>query len=132
MVTQVDLPNRIREIRQRKKIKPPELARLLSITPKHLYDLETGKRRLHDDIIVKVCEIYGVTSDYLLGISNVMEIKQDEDYAIGFMKEGDINVKALKQIINQAVEEMLAERNRDGDGDDGKTPENHPKRRNSS
>jgi transcriptional regulator with XRE-family HTH domain len=121
MVMQVVLPNRIREIRQRKKIKPPELARLLNISPKHLYDLETGKRRLHDDIIVKICKIYGVTSDYLLGISNVMEVKQDEDSAVGFMKDGDISVKALKRIIKQEIDEILAERQADN-RKDGKTP----------
>ncbi|HHX77844.1 MAG TPA: helix-turn-helix transcriptional regulator [Firmicutes bacterium] len=62
--------NRIRELRRAKNIAAADLADDLNISTKHLYDLETGKRRLHADIICRLTVIFEVSSDYLLGISS--------------------------------------------------------------
>ncbi len=64
------MQNRIRELRRAKNIAAADLADNLNISPKHLYDLETGKRRLHADIICRLAAIFKVSSDYLLGISS--------------------------------------------------------------
>jgi len=58
--------NRIRELRKEKAISAQRLAEMLHITPKHLYDLETGKRRLHEDVIKRLADIFAVSTDYLL------------------------------------------------------------------
>lgn len=59
--------NRIRELRKQKRIPASKLAEMLGVTPKHLYDLEIGKRRLHEDAIRELSQFFGVTTDYLLG-----------------------------------------------------------------
>lgn len=59
--------NRIRELRKQKGITASELAERLNITPKHLYDLEIGKRRLHEDALIQLAQIFDVSVDYLLG-----------------------------------------------------------------
>ncbi len=59
--------NKIRELRKQAKISAIQLANKLNITPKHLYDLETNKRRLHEDIITNIADIFDVSTDYLLG-----------------------------------------------------------------
>ncbi len=59
--------NKIRKLRKQTKISALQLAGKLNITPKHLYDLETGKRRLHEDIITNIADIFDVSTDYLLG-----------------------------------------------------------------
>lgn len=61
------MSTRIREIREKKKISGVKIAQKLGITPTHYYDLEKGKRRLHRDQIEKLCQILGVSADYLLG-----------------------------------------------------------------
>lgn len=60
------MSTRIREIREKKKISGVKIAQKLGITPTHYYDLEKGKRRLHRDQIEKLCQILGVSADYLL------------------------------------------------------------------
>lgn len=59
--------NRIRELRIKRNVTGPELAKKLNITTAYLYDLEKGKRRLNEDILKKLAEIFGVSVDYLLG-----------------------------------------------------------------
>lgn len=59
--------NRIRELRRQRGISASKLAEMLHITPKHLYDLETGKRRLHEDVLTQLAQIFNVSIDYLLG-----------------------------------------------------------------
>ncbi|RQD74123.1 MAG: helix-turn-helix domain-containing protein [Candidatus Syntrophonatronum acetioxidans] len=59
--------NRIRELRKQKRIPAKKLAEKLHISTKHFYDLEKGHRRLHEDIITRLADIFDVPVDYLLG-----------------------------------------------------------------
>lgn len=58
---------RIRQLREGKGLSGTKLAELLGISPQYYYDLERGARRLNEDIIVRLADILGVSSDYLLG-----------------------------------------------------------------
>lgn len=58
---------RIRQLREQRGLTGTKLAELLGISPQYYYDLERGARRLNEDIIVKLADILGVSSDYLLG-----------------------------------------------------------------
>jgi len=61
--------NRIRELRERAGMKVEELANLLGISSSYLYDLELGRRRLYDTLLDKLCQIFGVDANYILGLS---------------------------------------------------------------
>lgn len=61
--------NRIRELRKEHNIKPKALAEELNISVKYFYDLEAGKRRLHQGVIEKLVRRFNVSADYLLGLS---------------------------------------------------------------
>lgn len=57
-------------MRKKNKISAEELAEMLNITVRHLYDLETGKVQLAEDRIKYLCDRFNVTSDYLLGLTD--------------------------------------------------------------
>lgn len=59
--------NRIKELREAQGISGTKLAELLHISPQYLYDLERGERRLNEDTVVKLAEVFNVTTDYILG-----------------------------------------------------------------
>lgn len=61
---------RIREIRKEKKISGIHIAELLHISPQYYYDIERGKKGLSADKATKLAEIFGVSVDYLLGITD--------------------------------------------------------------
>lgn len=64
--------NRIRELRKAAGLTGGELAEMLHITAQYLYELERGEKRLNEDLIERLCSIFGVSSDYLLGFSDAI------------------------------------------------------------
>lgn len=87
--------NNIRELRKRLNFKVADLANILEITPKHFYDLETGKRRLNETHIRKLSETFGVSASEILGgqalsetpdkpkkPKDLLKILEQEDYTL--------------------------------------------------
>lgn len=60
-------PNRIRELREKRKMSGTKLAEMLGVSPQYLYDLEKGERRLNEKLIKRLAQIFNVSADYLLG-----------------------------------------------------------------
>ncbi|MDB5053258.1 MAG: ansR3 [Bacilli bacterium] len=63
------MENRVREVRREKNIPGTEVAELLNITPQYYYEIERGKKRLSAEMAARLAEYFGVTVDYLLGVS---------------------------------------------------------------
>lgn len=61
--------NRIRDLRIEKGLKQEDLADALSVKQQAVSKYETGALDLGTDTIRILCEIFGVTADYLLGFS---------------------------------------------------------------
>lgn len=65
------LGNRIKALREKAGLKQDELAKKLSVSPSAVGMYETNKREPNNEIIIKLAEFFNVTTDYLLGKSNV-------------------------------------------------------------
>ncbi|MED4124047.1 helix-turn-helix transcriptional regulator [Halalkalibacterium halodurans] len=66
--------HRIKEIRVTtkdkhtgKKLSGIAIAKKLGITPQYYYEIERGEKNLSADMAAKLADIFGVTTDYLLG-----------------------------------------------------------------
>lgn len=59
--------NRIKELRKQRGWMQEDLAKALSITRQAVGHYETGLRSLDVETIGKLCEIFDVSADYLLG-----------------------------------------------------------------
>jgi transcriptional regulator with XRE-family HTH domain len=84
---------RIRRIRQEKKISGTKVAQLLGITPQYYYDIEKGKRNLSAENASKIAKIFNVSVDYLLGRSESIIAEKVSNYEI------DDRVRALAREI---------------------------------
>lgn len=62
--------NRIKLLREEKKIRQDELAKVLSISPSAVGMYERDEREPNDEITIKLAEYFGVSTDYLLGKSD--------------------------------------------------------------
>lgn len=62
--------NRIKELRTEKGMKQEELAADLHVRRQTVSRYETGLLDLDTDTIGLLCQIFGVTADYLLGFSS--------------------------------------------------------------
>ena len=63
------LGGRLRELRREKKLKQRELAALLGVTEVHYRRVEAGKINIPTLTLCALADYYGVTTDYLLGLS---------------------------------------------------------------
>lgn len=62
--------NRINELRKEQGMKQLALAELLKVSQQTVSRYEKGERDLDTDAIRRLCEIFGVTADYLLGFTS--------------------------------------------------------------
>ena len=62
--------NRIQELRKEKKLKQAELAELVPTSRQAIGKWESGTIDLSTPVIARLCQIFGVTADYLLGFSS--------------------------------------------------------------
>ncbi len=62
---------RIKALRVEKKMSQKELAELLGVSPSTIGMYEQGRRNPDGNKIVKLCEVFSVSSDSLLGVSEL-------------------------------------------------------------
>ena len=83
--------DRLREARLQLKLTQDYAARALGINRTALVQIENGNRKVSDKELRGLCKIYGLSSDYVLGISSVSS--PTSIFARGFegLSEGDQN-----------------------------------------
>ena len=63
--------NRIKLLREELGLKQDELAKALNISPSSIGMYETNKREPNNEITIKLADFFGVSTDYLLGKSDI-------------------------------------------------------------
>jgi len=92
----VDFGMRLRLLRQSKNMTQRQLADQLRLTKSVISAYETDLRMPSYDILVKIASLFGVTTDYLLGINHGQLID------ISALSEADS--KMIIQLINRLKE----------------------------
>lgn len=86
------LGDRIKLLREEKHLKQEELAKDLSVAPSTIGMYETNKRQPNNDLIIKLAKYFNVSTDYLLGKSDIRnpeeQIKQEFEFAYHKEMEG--------------------------------------------
>lgn len=65
---------KLKELRLKRNLSQKELAKKLNITQTALSRLESGTTTAHEEIIVKVADFFDVSTDYLLGRTEIKNI----------------------------------------------------------
>ena len=71
MLNKKEFGSRLREVRKQNNEQQKDLADFLQITTPQISDMENGKKTTTLEKLVLICEHYKVSSDYLLGLSDV-------------------------------------------------------------
>lgn len=66
---------RIRDLREDADLSQTELAKKLGMSQTGYSKYETGENDIPTAILIKLSEIYNVSVDYMLGISNIKDLK---------------------------------------------------------
>ncbi|WP_373845231.1 helix-turn-helix domain-containing protein [Clostridium sp.] len=99
------LGNRIRNLREEKSISQLELAKILNIGNTTLSQYESDKRIPSDTVKKKIADYFNVSTDYLLGRSDIRN-----PYTEKGLNEMNLSEQDPKQSTNKDDSEILAER----------------------
>lgn len=110
--------NRIKKLREEKQMKQDELAKILSISPSAIGMYERDEREPNDEITLKLAEYFNVTTDYLLGKSDIRNPEQidlddmDIAFASGIKGLNKENQEIAKNIIEGLLAKQKNEENK--------------------
>ena len=90
---------RIEEIRKDNKLSQRELAAQAGISYDALRRVENGETNtINSDMLIRLAEYFGVSTDYLLGLSNIRERRS---YAVS---ELGISEEAVKRLVSRKID----------------------------
>lgn len=92
--------NRIKELRQKNNWRQEDLAQRLHISYKAVGHYETGRRGLDVETIEKLCDIFDVTADYLLGRAALPspELSEEETELVLAFRQADEDAKDMVRL----------------------------------
>ena len=100
-----EVGKRIRELREKQGMSREELANKVEITPKFLYEVETGKKGISVNNLYKIAVTLSTTCDYILfGIHRMDEERILKNVYGDFWKE--INEEQRKSVV-RVLEALL-------------------------
>ena len=64
----MEIHEKLRMLRERKEMTQTELGKELGTTQQQIYKYEKGEQEMTISRLAKLCTIYGVSADYILGL----------------------------------------------------------------
>lgn len=99
--------DRLRQVRVLRGHSQESLAELMGIGNRQIWRYENEETEPDGDVIAKLAQVLGVSSDYLLGLSDderpglsTSDLKPQERVAIAAWRRGD-KFEAIKAIVNE-------------------------------
>ena len=130
MKCQLSIQEKLKDLRAEKGLSLEELAAETGLSKSALGSYETND---HKDIshtsIIALAKFYGVSADYLLGLSenrneyssDISALKLDDD-AIGILKSGTINNRLICEDITAIAKDIKGSHRRDAETGDENNP----------
>lgn len=92
--------NRIRTLREDRDLRQIDVSNATGIDQKTLSNYETGKTNPDSFAIIKLAEFFGVTTDYLLGVSE--ENFHKKDNLISSLEQIEKTIENIKNHIQKS------------------------------
>mgnify|MGYP001769217380 CR=1 FL=1 len=93
----MEFKDRLRQLREENKLLQKELAQKIGVDRNTITGYEIGKREPNLEKIIKLAQIFDVSIDYLVGVTDIR--KRDNHYYIAVEKLKNISLKDLIEII---------------------------------
>lgn len=98
--------NRLRELRKKRGLSLRELSKMLNMSFSNIATIERGESQLREDTARLFADFFGVTTDYLLGISDgptpQIKIDQDNIQMALFGEVKDLSEEDIEDVLNYA------------------------------
>lgn len=89
--------NRIKQLRKARGLRQADVARETCIDQKTLSNYETGRTNPDSYAIVQMADFFGVTADYLLGLSDYN--LKDVDTLLAEVRETQAKLQTIEKIL---------------------------------
>ena len=95
--------NRLKILREEKGLLQEEVGKFLGISGRSISNYENGNRDMSPDTIIKLADFFGVSTDYLLGKSEIRNPEEiiNGDFAFAYHKATE---GLSEQEIKEAIE----------------------------
>lgn len=92
--------NRIKDLREDRDMKQIELAALLQVSQNAISNYENENRALDPVLICRLCDIFGVTADYLLCRSSMpsSDVTEEEAELLRAYRAADERARAMVEL----------------------------------
>ena len=100
--------NNLKEIRLAKGWSQEQLGKILSCADVTISRYETGKHRMDDEIINKLCNIFNCTADYLLGrkaTGNIILTPEEENIILALRRADNRSIEMVNVALAPFKEE---------------------------
>jgi transcriptional regulator with XRE-family HTH domain len=105
--------NNIRSLREERGIRQEDLGKALFLGSSAISALENGKRVLTEDVIIRLCNYFNVSADYLLGRSrirkNTPDISEEELEMVAAYRRADSRTQGIVDLALSAFPPESAE-----------------------
>jgi len=95
--------NRIKELRKELNLKQEQLGKMLNVQRAVVSKYETGRVSLNAETLHKLCDIFNVSSDYILGRTEQRQLKDEKSLSPQITSIinscSDLNEKELIKVI---------------------------------
>lgn len=89
--------DRLRNLRKNISITQKDLAKVLKISKGNISRYETGIREPDLDLLIRIADFFKVTTDYLLGLTNMKNSSVNEFYINDKNSEYSINLNDISE-----------------------------------
>lgn len=98
----------IKRLRTSKNISQPELAEMLGISPSMMGMIEQCRRKPSDDVKLKICELFNVSMDYLMGRTTMKNPTREIEMQLSKLNLSSDEYDTLlnKWIVEQKIDNL--------------------------
>ena len=101
----MDVNQRIKYIRENMNSSQKELLEKTNINTSVMNRIESGERAIRDDELIIFAKIFGVSTDYILGLSDTEKLNLNESYEFIDSLNSPDDIKELIKIVLSLDEE---------------------------
>lgn len=87
--------NRLKLLREEKGLIQKDIAKLLNVSIPAINQYENGKRDMSTETVIKLAEYFDVSTDYLLGKSDIRNLEELKN--VKFANAGGLDVEGLDE-----------------------------------
>lgn len=98
-----DMKNRVKELREENGMKQSELGKLLNVQDAAISKYESGDIPLTGEKIIQLAEYFGVSTDYLLGLEDIMETNEKSNEIVHRTGQNIKNLRERKGLTQQEL-----------------------------